>query len=127
MQIEQRYVLVPVEPTEAMIAAGQKVAREADEYEMSCADWFVADHYRAMIAARPADSDMVERGNAMADAITALLNSICGEPVGAGDGNTYVVRHPSAASCNAANKAKNEWRAAIAAMGSADMGKGGEG
>ncbi|WP_116970793.1 hypothetical protein [Blastomonas sp. UPD001] len=55
------YVLVPVEPTEAMIAAGQKVAREADEYEMSCADWFVADHYRAMIAARPADSDMVER------------------------------------------------------------------
>lgn len=69
MQIEQRYVLVPSEPTEAMIDAGYVAyARKADDVwsvtpteEPLAGGGAMGYAYRAMIAARPADSDMVER------------------------------------------------------------------
>lgn len=52
MQIEQRYVLVPVEPTAAMIAAAHELRRDASP----------ALVWEEMIAARPAvGEDVVER------------------------------------------------------------------
>lgn len=83
--------------------------------------------FRAMIAARPAvGEDVVEKGNAMAKAIADLLGSMSRQLVGGGDGQTFTMTLPSAGAWNAANNAKREWCAAIAAMGS-DMGKSGEG
>lgn len=63
------------------------------------------------------DVSVVDLANAMADAIERLLDSMCRTPVGGGDGNTFVVTPPSSIARNAANRAKNEWRAAIAALG----------
>lgn len=39
------------EPTEEMVSAGIRHAKDSDEYEMSIADWFVSDQWRAMIDA----------------------------------------------------------------------------
>lgn len=116
MQIEQRYVLVPVEPTEAMVEAGIAQANDCTD-NFTAAAACTAEHvYRAMIAARPAvGEDVVERvARAISDYTFATIHGStdCNEWEDMTATDRFVYR-------NAAH-------AAIAAMGS-DMGKGGEG
>ena len=145
MQIEQRYVLVPVEPTEAMTQAAVDLI-DRNQGPASQYDCFRA--YRAMIAARPADSDMVKRVQDMLVAAykagaTAVHNSWV-EGTNGSEPDFYEAASDYARAAIAAMGSADETRrAGLRAMvamdeeldrehpgwmtGSADMGKGGEG
>lgn len=72
MQIEPEYVLVPRVPAEAMIAAASALEDKADAPYPSGAP-SAGEVYTAMIAARPDDSEAVERvadADALRDVIT---------------------------------------------------------
>lgn len=116
MQIEQRYVLVPVEPTEAMIDAGDDYLTAAGCNPLPEDALKV---YRAMIAARP-DSDMV----------AALWEALKAEDAYWAASRQLAaalprLREGARAVFEAADARRTAARAAIAAMGS-DMGKEGE-
>lgn len=87
------YVLVPVEPDTAQIEAGDDYLTEAGCNPMpGDAIWV----YRAMIAARPADSDMVERVG------KALCLSSGDDPEREGPWDTWWEESPYAAQARAA-------------------------